>query len=442
MSNNEGSEKGALRVVIIGAGFAGLKLARSLNNKKGFDVLLIDKNNYHQFQPLLYQVATAGLEATNISFPLRKIFHNSKNVRIRIADVLEIDRHGKHIFTNAGIFHFDVLVICTGTTTNFFNNDHLKKNALPMKSTLEALRVMNRLINNFEDAINADSDEIRAALMSVAIVGAGPTGVELAGAIAELKRNVLPKDYPDLNMDLMKVYLLDRSVRPLASMSERSGDDAKRYLEELGIEFRLHTGVDDFNGKSLALNNGETINVYTVIWAAGVRGCLPPGLNTQAIGKGGRVKVDRFHKVIDTDSIYAIGDIALMESEKYPAGHPQLASVAGSQAKHLARNLIAIQKGGTASEYNYQDKGVMATIGKRKAVVDLQRPAMHLNGRIAWFLWMFVHLMLILGTKNKVQVFINWVYKYFTSDQNLRLAQRREQDIDDFDSITTQPEEA
>ncbi|WDF54357.1 NAD(P)/FAD-dependent oxidoreductase [Mucilaginibacter sp. KACC 22063] len=427
-----------MKVVIIGAGFAGLRLARKLSNQEGVEVLLIDRNNFHQFQPLLYQVATASLEPSNISFPLRKIFQHSENVRIRIAEVTGLDTVQKLVLTDIGNFEYDQLVIATGTVTNYFGNDAIKQHTLPMKTTLEALQLMNKIINNYEDALDTQSPSKRSSLMSVAIVGAGPTGVELAGALAELKNNVLPKDYPELDIELMNLYLIDRNSRPLKNMSEKSGIDALNYLTDMGVNFMPATGVETYDGKLLQLSNGQSIEVRTVIWAAGVSGDIPPGLTGDVITRGNRLKVDRFNMLEGADAIYAIGDIAQMNAPGYENGHPQLASVAQSQADNLAENIVRMLEGEQLIAYEYYDKGIMATIGKRKAVVDLTFPKWHLKGRLAWFTWMFVHLMLILGVKNKVQIFINWLYKYFTSDQNLRLAQRANGRIKSLEIIGNQ----
>ncbi|MBE7178173.1 MAG: NAD(P)/FAD-dependent oxidoreductase [Mucilaginibacter polytrichastri] len=413
------------RVIIIGGGFAGLQCARRLNNVEGIDVLLIDKMSFHQFQPLFYQVATAGLDSSNISFPLRKVFHHSKNVRIRIADVLEVIPERNQVVTDIGAFYYDKLVIATGTVTNFFGNEKLQRLCFPMKSTLEALVLKNRIINNFEDALSVKGDHSCSRLMSVVIVGGGPTGVELAGALAEMRAKVLPKDYPELNLKQMHIYMIDRGEKPLSKMSAKAARDAERYLTSMGVELRMKTGVKDFDGNHVLMDNGDCIDVNTVIWTAGVTGSPPEGFNDSAVVHGNRLLVNRFNQVMSTENIYAIGDIAYMQTPDFPDGHPQLASVATEQGKVLAKNIIAWQQGKTAEEYEFHDKGTMATIGKRKAVVDLTVPKMYLNGWIAWMIWMTLHLMLILGVKNRVQIFINWIYKYFTSDQSLRLIFRR-----------------
>jgi len=413
-----------MKIIIIGGGFAGLELARKLNNHPSLEILLIDKSTFHQFQPLLYQVATGGLEPTNVSFPFRKIFQESKNVRIRIAEVLEIKANDNLLVTDIGEFEYDKLVIATGTTTNFFDNDKIKALSFPMKTTLEAVQLLNRVINNFEDALDLRDDKSRSARMSIAIVGAGPTGVELAGALAEMKSNILPKDYPDLDLNLMNIYLVNHGRRPLGAMSAQSGIDSERYLNDMGITLISGKSVSDFDTKQITLDNGEVLAANTLIWAAGVTGALPKGLSPELIVRGNRLIVDRFNNVEGMQDIYAIGDISIMKTPKYPNGHPQLASVAKGQGRHLAENFKREIRNKPLREFEFVDKGVMATVGKRNAVVDLPTPRLHINGRLAWFIWMFLHLFLILGIKNKIQVFINWVYKYFTADQSLRLAQR------------------
>lgn len=412
-----------MRVIIAGCGFAGLKLARSLVNKKDIDVLLIDKNNYHQFQPLFYQVATAGLDASNISFPLRKVFQKAKNIRLRVTSVKEIVPAENKIITGIGDFNYDVLVLATGATTNFFGNKVLEANAFPMKSTAEALTVRHHIIDNFEDALITKDEEELAARMTFVIVGGGPTGVELSGAIAEMRKYILPKDYPELDFNKMKIILVEGSPETLAVMSDKSSEQSQKYLTSLGVTVKTKTVVKDYDGDIAALSNGETIKTKTVLWAAGVKGNVPAGIDASGVVKGNRIKVDRYNKVLDTDNIYAIGDIAYMETPNFPHGHPQLANVAINQGKNLAKNLMHQVDGNKhlQSEFEYHDKGTMATVGRNLAVVDIPKPKIHLGGWLAWLIWMSLHLMLILGVKNKLQIFINWLYKYFTYDQNLRL---------------------
>jgi len=410
-----------MKILIIGGGFGGLKLARLLNNKEGFEVLLIDKFNYHQFQPLLYQVATAGLDASNISFPLRKVFHGSKNTHFRMAEVKEINFSSNNVITDIGEFDYDVLVIATGADTNFFGNRQVMDNAFPMKSTVEALQLRHRLIHNFEDALNAKDQSQLNSLLTVVIVGGGPTGVELSGAIADLRRFVLPKDYPELDFSQMKIYLLEGGPKTLGAMSDSSSRDSLEYLERLGVIVKTNTILKDYDGRIATMQNGGTIESSMVIWAAGIKGNVPAGLDQALIAKGNRIKVDRFNTIISSKNIYAIGDIAYMETDLYPNGHPQVASVAIQQASVLADNLTRSKTSLAYIPFEYKDKGTMATIGRNLAVVDVPKPHLHFKGFFAWLIWMGLHLVLLLGVKNRLSVFSNWVYNYITFDQNLRL---------------------
>ena len=411
-----------IKIVIAGAGFAGLKLARKLNNKPGFEVLLIDKFNYHQFQPLFYQVATAALDPSNISFPLRKAFHNSRNVRIRVEEIRQIIPSENKLLTNSEEISYDILVLALGADTNFFGNANISANSFPMKSTVEALQIRHRLIQNFEDALLAKDSLSLQKLMNIVIVGGGPTGVELAGALAEMKKYVLPKDYPELDFRQMNIFLLEAGPKTLAAMSEKSSKDSSRYLERLGVIIKKEAAVKDYDGEHVLLADGNTIPTNTVIWAAGVKGNVPPGIDPSLVVKGNRIKVDRQNKVEGFDNIYALGDLAYMETPLYPKGHPQVANVAINQADTLAKNLLAREKkSNKVYEFEYKDKGSLATVGRNLAVVDLPKPKLHLRGLFAWFIWMGLHLFLILGVKNRLLVFINWIYSYFTYDQSLRL---------------------
>ncbi|HEX8356690.1 MAG TPA: NAD(P)/FAD-dependent oxidoreductase [Segetibacter sp.] len=413
-----------MKVVIIGAGFAGLKMAESLNNKGGFEVVLIDKFNYHQFQPLFYQVATAGLDASNISFPLRKAFHKSKNVRIRLTKVSGVVPAENKIETEIGDIDYDVLVIASGADTNFFGNKQLVEYAFPMKSTIEALQLRHRLIENFENVVVSNDEREKQKLMTIVIVGGGPTGVELGGAIAEMKKYNLPGDYPEIDFSKMKVYLLEGTAVTLGPMSKKSQEQSQKYLEKLGVTVKLNTILKEYDGETATLSTGEKIETTTVIWAAGIKGNVPDGIDPSLIVKGNRIKVDRFNKVLGQQNIYALGDVASMETPKFPNGHPQVANVAINQAKNLANNLRRMEMKSNPDrleEFEYNDRGSMATVGRNLAVVDIPKPKLHFGGFFAWLIWMFLHLVLILGVKNKIQVFINWIYNYITYDQSLRL---------------------
>ncbi|MBS1592356.1 MAG: NAD(P)/FAD-dependent oxidoreductase [Bacteroidetes bacterium] len=411
-----------MKVVIIGGGFAGLKLARGLNNKQGIDVTLIDKINYHQFQPLFYQVATASLEASNISFPLRKVFQQSKNVKFRLAEVKEIISSSNKIITNIGEFNYDYLVIATGADTNFFGNEQLQQACYPMKSTQEALQLRNHLLKSFENALQQTDTTKRQAFLNVVVVGAGPTGVEVSGALAEMRNHILPKDYAELDFNLMNIYLVEGSPRTLAAMSEESSKHSKTYLEKLGVKVITATVVKSYDGEIVELNNGNKIEARTVIWAAGIKGNIPEGIDKNLIVRGNRIKVDRFNLIEGTTNIFALGDVSYMETSLYPHGHPQVANVAINQAKNLAENFIFIQQNKTPlQEFEYNDKGSMATVGRNLAVVDIPKPKLHFGGLLAWIIWMSLHLFLLVGVKNRLQVFINWMFKYFTKDTNLRL---------------------
>jgi NADH dehydrogenase len=412
-----------MKLIIIGGGFGGLRLARKLSNKAGFEIILIDRFNHHQFQPLFYQVATSGLDASNISFPLRKVFHTSKNVHFRMAEVTQIISEQNKVVTNIGEFEYDVLVIATGADTNFFGNQHLIDNALPMKSTVEALQLRYKLLNNFEQALSAKDEKALQRLMNIVVVGGGPTGVELSGAIADMKRFVLPKDYPELDFSKMKIYLLEGSPKTLAAMSDKSAADSRKYLNKLGVTVITGNIVKDYDGTNATLQNGEVIETGIVIWAAGIKGNVPEGISKDLIAKGNRIKVDRHCLVQGFKNIYAIGDVAYMEEPAYPNGHPQVAPVAIQQGDLIAKNLIAQIKNSNAipKDFKYKNAGSMATVGRNLAVVDIPKPKLHFGGFIAWLIWMFLHLMLIVGVKNRFSIFSNWLYNYFTYDQNLRL---------------------
>jgi len=413
-----------MKVVIAGAGFGGLRLARKLNNKAGFEVVLVDKFNYHQFQPLFYQVATAGLDASNISFPLRKVFQKSKNVKIRLAELKEVLPAEKKIVTDIETISYDVLVLATGADTNFFGNSQLATHAFPMKSTVEALQIRHRLLKLFEDAHSITDPAELQRLMNIVVVGGGPTGVEVSGALAEMKKYVLPKDYPELDFSRMNIYLLEGAGKTLAAMSEKSSAQSQKYLQKLGVKVLTNTLVKDYDGKEVHLKDNTSIPAATVIWAAGIKGNIPAGFDESLIAKGNRIKTDRYCRVQGFDNIYALGDLAYMETPKYPSGHPQVAPAAIQQADMLAGNLKLLEQKSNPDrmyQFEYTDKGSMATVGRNLAVVDMPKPKLHFGGFFAWLIWMGLHLMLILGVKNRFFVFFNWLYNYITYDQNLRL---------------------
>jgi NADH:ubiquinone reductase (H+-translocating) len=406
------------RVIIAGGGFAGLKLANKLNDTE-FQVVLLDRNNYHQFQPLFYQVATAGLEPSSISFPLRKVFQNSGNIIIRVAEIMSIDHDLQEITTNLGAVHFDYLVIATGTETNFFGIQHIRQYAIPMKSVSEALGLRNHILQNFEDALTCTDPERLESLLTIAVVGGGPTGVEISGTLAEMKKYILPKDYGELDFNKMQIHLIEAGDRILNGMSQISSLKASKYLEKLGVRVRLNSQVSDYDGITVTIKDGLNIKANTLVWAAGVTVKKIAGLPEGIFANGNRILVDKFNRVEGLENIFAIGDIAIMKDAKNPSGHPQLAQPAMQQAKLLAKNLSRLQHGQSLKQFNYWNKGTMATIGRNLAVVDL--PFISFQGFFAWLTWMFVHLMSIVGVKNRMLIFINWLWNYLTYDQSLRL---------------------
>lgn len=406
------------KIVIIGAGFAGLKLARKLS-KSDYHITLIDIHNFHQFQPLFYQVASARLEPTAISFPLRRIFQGKSNMNVRIGMIKHIDPEAKKVFTERNVYDYDHLVIATGCTNNFFGNKHIEEFAFPMKSTNQAIALRNKILLNFEASLSAKTQEEKDAFDNIVIVGGGPTGVELAGALAEMKSKILPKDYPLIDFSRLRILLIEGSPSTLSSMSEQSQINSRKYLEAMGIEIQTDIHVTDYDGRTVTLGDGSTFPSNTLIWAAGVIGNIPAGIPKENITRGNRIVVGDLHQIPDKPDIYVIGDVAYMETPEWPHGHPQLAHVANKQAENLAKNFNAMQNGGSLKHFTYKNPGTMATIGKRKAVVDL--PKLHFHGRLAWLIWMFLHLMLILGVRNKLLVFLNWTISYFTNDSTLRI---------------------
>lgn len=404
------------KIIVIGGGFAGLQFAKKLNGNRTKKLVMIDKANHHMFQPLFYQVACGRIEPSNISFPFRKIFQRSKNIQFRMTEVKQIIPSENKIITEDHVFHYDKLVIATGCKTNFFGNKKMENLAFGMKNTQEAISIRNHVLLTFEKLIieKSRSDD---GNWNIVIVGSGPTGVELAGAFAEMKREILPRDYPRMNFDDLEIILVSSTEKPLAVMSEESQEKSEQYLKDLGVRFISNDRVTDYDGDRVYLSSGNIIPSNNVIWAAGVTGNIIEGLTENSI-KNNRYIVDRYNKIVGFDDIYAIGDIAYMETPKYPNGHPQVANVAINQGKNLAKNFLKKSEN-EWKPYEYDDKGSMATIGKHRAVVDL--PKFKFQGIFAWYFWMFLHLMLILSVRNKLAIFFNWMWSYINRDSSLRL---------------------
>jgi NADH dehydrogenase len=410
------------RVVIIGGGFAGLSIAKKLRNKN-LQVVLLDKHNYHTFQPLLYQVATGGLEAGSIAYPIRKVIQEYKDFYFRLTSVKEIDTQNQKVISEIGDLNYDYLVIATGSKTNYFGNKEIERNSMSMKTIPQSLNIRSLILENFEQAVLTTNEADKNALINFVLVGAGPTGVELAGALAEMKRAILQKDYPDLDISKMEINLVQSGDRVLNTMSEKSSAAAEKFLVDLGVIVHKNVRVTNYDGRTITTNSDLTFETATVIWTAGVQGAAIHGLDSKSlVERVERIRVNQYNQVVGYDNIFAIGDIASMESEKYPQGHPMMAQPALQQGALLGENLAKLLANKQMKPFEYNDKGSMATIGRNLAVVDL--PKYHFNGLFAWFVWMFVHLFSLIGFKNKAVVFLNWVYNYVRFDREGRLIVR------------------
>jgi NADH dehydrogenase len=410
------------RIVIVGGGFGGISLAKSLKNLNA-QVVLIDRHNYHTFQPLLYQVSTSGLEPDSIAYPIRKVLKRLKNFHFRMANVEDINPDKKEIYTNIGSLSYDYLVLATGTKTNYFGNAAIEKNAMPMKTVPQALDIRSLILQNFERADDSENVEERKALLSICIVGGGPTGVELAGAFAELKKHVFPKDYRFLDVNEMEIHIFEGGSRILSPMSEHASKKANEFLNNLGVQVHTNTIVSDYDGSILQTSEGQQLKTKNLIWAAGVSGAAISGFKTtELIEKANRYKVNRFNQLVGYSSVFAIGDIAYMKTQAFPNGHPQIAQPAIQQGELLAKNLKLLFSGKTMKPFTYFDKGTLATVGRNRAVADLGK--LRFGGFFAWFIWIFVHLIALVGFRNKVVVFFNWVYNYINYDKAARLIVR------------------
>lgn len=407
------------RVIIVGGGFGGLKLANKLKNS-GFQVVLVDKNNYHQFPPLIYQIASSGLEPSSISFPFRKIFQKRKDFYFRMAEVRAIYPEKNMIQTSIGKAEYDYLVLAAGTTTNFFGNEHIADEAMPMKTVSEAMGLRNTILSNIERSITCGNDRERQELLNIVIVGGGATGVEIAGALSEMKKFVIPNDYPDMPSSLMHIYLIEAGSRLLPALSEHSSEAAEQFLRQMGVNILLNKKVTDYKDHKVTLEDGTEIATRTFIWVSGVAAVSFGNMDPSVIGRGQRIKVDEFNRVQGTSNVFAIGDQCLQTTDSnYPGGHPQLAQVAIQQGELLAKNLKRQEQSKEMKPFHYRNLGSMATIGRNRAVAEFKNVKM--NGFLAWVMWLVVHLRSILGVRNKANVLLNWVWNYFTYDQSLRM---------------------
>lgn len=411
------------RVVIVGGGLGGLRLAEDLYGS-GMQVVLIDKNNFHQFPPLIYQIASAGIDPSSISFPFRQIFRKRKDFYFRMAEARMVDTEKKILQTSIGKIDYDYLVLAAGATTNFFGNKNIEEWAIPMKTVPEAMGLRNALLSNFERALTCATEEERQELLNVVIVGGGATGVEIAGALSEMKRYVIPYDYPDMDSSLMHIYLIEAGDRLLAGMSQDSSKKAYDFLKSMGVDIQFGKMVTDYRDHKVIMKDGMEIPTRTFLWVSGIRANAMPGISEDHLGRGFRFKVDQFNRIPGLNDVFAIGDQCLQTTDPaYPNGHPQVAQVAIQQAKNLAKNIKRINEGhaddNSLTPFKYNNLGSMATIGRNKAVVEIGK--FHSQGFFAWILWLVVHLRSILGVKNKMMVLLNWLWKYVSYNDSIRM---------------------
>lgn len=410
------------RVVIVGGGLGGLRLAEDLYGS-GMQVVLIDKNNFHQFPPLIYQIASAGIDPSSISFPFRQIFRKRKDFYFRMAEARMVDSEKKILQTSIGKIDYDYLVLAAGATTNFFGNKNIEEWAIPMKTVPEAMGLRNALLSNFERALTCATEEERQELLNVVIVGGGATGVEIAGALAEMRRYVIPYDYPDMDSSLMHIYLIEAGDRLLAGLSQESSQKAYEFLKSMGVDIQFGKMVTDYRDHKVVMKDGTEIPTRTFLWVSGIRANAMPGIDESHLGRGFRFKVDEYNRIPDVEDVFVIGDQCLQTSDAaYPNGHPQVAQVAIQQAKNLAKNLKLIDQGAdssTLTAFRYKNLGSMATIGRNKAVVEIGK--FRSQGFFAWVLWLVVHLRSILGVKNKMMVLLNWLWKYVSYNDSIRM---------------------
>lgn len=420
------ADLGKPRIIIIGGGFGGLEVAKGFNEFKA-QTVLFDKYNHHCFQPLLYQVATSGLETSSIVFPFRKRFANQADFFFRMGEVTQIKPEENYIETSIGGIKYDFLVIANGATTNFYGMKDVEQHGLPMKSIIDSIKLRNIIIRNFETALLTDDQESLNSLMDVVIVGGGPTGVELAGALSELKIHVFPKDYKELELSNMDIHLVEATPRLLNGMSDIASQKALQYLQEMGVKVHLNCAVKSYDGYEVVFNSNEKLITRNLIWAAGVKGNPIAGLSAESIGRAGRIQVDEYNRVKGYENIFAIGDAAIMDGDPgFPKGHPQVAPPAMQQGKLVAENIKNLIHKNQLKPFRYNDQGSMATVGRNRAVVDLK--AFKVQGAIAWFIWMFVHLISLIGFRNKFFVFLSWLWSYFSYDKSNRLIMARPKD--------------